>query len=136
MAAAPARRRDADLPVFPAGKAVATRSASGKVMQVIAKQVPWLLGGDADLGGSTKTLIDGAGSFDGRTGAGRNIHFGVREHAMGSICNGMAYHGGMRPYAATFFVFSDYMRPRCGWRLRHCRWSTCGPMTRSAGEDG
>jgi transketolase len=101
---------DADLPAFPPGKAVATRSASGKALNVIAKQVPWLLGGDADLGGSTKTLLDGAGSFD-RTGAGRNIHFGVREHAMGSICNGMAYGGGMRPYAATFFVFSDYMRP-------------------------
>jgi len=102
---------DADLPRFAAGgKGVATRSAAGKALVAIAKQVPWLFGGDADLSGSTKTLIDGAGSFE-RSGAGRNIHFGVREHAMGSICNGMAYYGGMRPYAATFFVFSDYMRP-------------------------
>ncbi|HTM22639.1 MAG TPA: transketolase C-terminal domain-containing protein, partial [Kofleriaceae bacterium] len=102
---------DGDLPAFPAGKPVATRSAGGKTLQAIAKRVPWLLGGDADLGGSTKTVIEGGGDFDGRTGAGRNIHFGVREHAMASICNGMGYYGGMRPYCATFFVFSDYMRP-------------------------
>jgi transketolase len=73
--------------------------------------VPELLGGDADLGGSTKTTIDGGGSFDGATGAGRNLHFGVREHAMGAICNGLGYHGGVRPFCATFFTFSDYMRP-------------------------
>ncbi|MCG8421542.1 MAG: transketolase [Proteobacteria bacterium] len=98
------------LPVWQTGQSVATRSAAGKVLTAIAERVPWLLGGDADLGGSTKTLIPG-GDFDGKSGAGRNIHFGVREHAMGAICNGMSYHGGIRPYAATFFVFSDYMRP-------------------------
>jgi len=90
-------------------KPIATRSASGKIMEALAKSVPWLLGGDADLGGSTKTLVPG-GDYD-RTGAGRNLRFGVREHAMGSICNGMVYHGGIHPFAATFFVFSDYMRP-------------------------
>ena len=102
---------DSDIPVFPAGKAVATRSAGGKVQNAIAAKVPWLLGGDADLGVSTKSVIEGGGSFDGQTGQGRNIHFGVREHAMGAICNGLDYHGGVRAFAATFFCFSDYMRP-------------------------
>lgn len=103
---------DKALPSWSFGsKAIATRVASGKVINGIAKHVPWFMGGDADLSCSTKTAIDGGGSFDGRTGAGRNIHFGVREHAMGSIANGMAYHGGIRPYVSTFFVFSDYMRP-------------------------
>jgi transketolase len=98
---------DAGLPSFTG--AVATRSASGKVMAALAAKVPWLIGGDADLGGSTKTIVSG-GDFD-RTGAGRNLRFGIREHAMGSIGNGMLYHGGVRPYVATFFAFSDYMRP-------------------------
>ncbi len=101
---------DAGLPAWKLGEQVATRSASGKAMQVIAKTVPWFFGGDADLGGSTKTIVPG-GDFDGRTGAGRNLRFGVREHAMGAICNGFAYHGGLRGFASTFFVFSDYMRP-------------------------
>ena len=79
-------------------------------MVALAAKVPWLFGGDADLGGSTKTIVPG-GDWDGRTGAGRNLRFGIREHAMGSICNGLAYHGGVHPFAATFFVFSDYMRP-------------------------
>jgi transketolase len=91
------------------GEQVATRSASGKIMGSLAKAVPWLLGGDADLGGSTKTIVPG-GDYT-RAGGGRNLRFGVREHAMGSIANGMAYHGGLRPFASTFFVFSDYMRP-------------------------
>jgi transketolase len=73
--------------------------------------VPWLLGGDADLSESTKTKIEGAEGFDGQTGEGNNIHFGVREHAMAAIANGMACHGGVRPFVATFFCFSDYMRP-------------------------
>jgi transketolase len=102
---------DAELPTWKTGEQVATRAAASKVQQVIAARVPWLIGGDADLGGSTKTMIAGSGDFDGRTGAGRNIRFGVREHAMGAICNGLHYHGGIRPYASTFFVFSDYMRP-------------------------
>jgi len=75
----------------------------------VADTVPWLFGGDADLGGSTKTIVPGC-NHD-RTGARRNLRFGIREHAMGALCNGMAYHGGIRPFAATFFVFSDYMRP-------------------------
>ncbi len=98
---------DAGLPAF--DKPTATRSASGKVMNAIAPKVPWLLGGDADLGGSTKTIV-GGGDYE-RNGIGRNLRFGIREHAMGSIGNGMLYHGGVRPYVATFFVFSDYMRP-------------------------
>ncbi|MDX2087113.1 MAG: transketolase [Kofleriaceae bacterium] len=99
---------DADLPSF-SGAAIATRSASGKVMAALAAKIPWLFGGDADLGGSTKTIVPG-GDFDA-TGAGRNLRFGVREHAMGAIANGMLYHGGIRPFTATFFMFSDYMRP-------------------------
>ncbi|MFI5396628.1 MAG: transketolase [Candidatus Binatia bacterium] len=102
---------DADLPAFTSTEALATRQAGGKVMNAIAKRVPWLMGGDADLSVSTSTALKDAGSFDGQSGAGRNIHFGVREHAMGAIANGMAYHGGLRPFASTFFVFSDYMRP-------------------------
>jgi transketolase len=102
---------DADLPTWDVGAQVATRAAASKVQQVIAARVPWLLGGDADLGGSTKTLLSGSPDFDGRSGAGRNIRYGVREHAMGAISNGLHYHGGVRPFAATFFVFSDYMRP-------------------------
>jgi transketolase len=93
----------------PGDAAIATRVASGKIMEAAAKAIPWLLGGDADLGGSTKTIVPG-GNY-AKEGGGRNLRFGVREHAMGSICNGMHYHGGMRPFAATFFVFSDYMRP-------------------------
>ena len=88
---------------------IATRSASGKVMASLTAKVPWLFGGDADLGGSTKTIVPG-GNYD-RTGAGRNLRFGIREHAMGGIGNGLLYHGGIRAYVSTFFVFSDYMRP-------------------------
>ncbi len=102
---------DKDLPSFEPGDKVATREAGGKVLNAIAARVPELIGGDADLSSSTKTAIAGGDSFVGETGAGRNIHFGVREHAMGGIVNGMAYHGGLRPFAATFFCFSDYMRP-------------------------
>ena len=101
---------DASLPSFATGgAAIATRSASGKVMAELAKKIPWLFGGDADLGGSTKTIVPG-GDYD-RSGVGRNLRFGIREHAMGSIGNGMLYHGGVRPFVSTFFVFSDYMRP-------------------------
>lgn len=101
---------DAGLPRFEVGQSVATRSAAGKALGALAQSVPELLGGDADLSGSTKTQLAGERSFDAG-GAGRNIHFGVREHAMGAIANGMLYHGGLRPFTATFFVFSDYMRP-------------------------
>jgi transketolase len=102
----------ADIPVFkPEDGSVATRSSSGKVLNAIAKRVPGLIGGSADLAPSTNTII--AGSPDQAKGseAGRNIRFGVREHAMGAIVNGMALHGGVIPYTATFLVFSDYMRP-------------------------
>ena len=101
------------LPRFPDGNgAVATRKASGKVINAIAKRVPELVGGSADLGPSTSTAIDGGGEFlpDAPPG-GRNLHFGVREHGMGAILNGMARHGGVIPYGATFLVFADYMRP-------------------------
>ena len=102
----------ADLPWFkpdPAG--VATRVASGKVMNAVAKRLPELVGGSADLNPSTKTYLAGDGDFGPSDHAGRNLHFGVREHAMGTIVNGMAMHGGVIPYGATFFVFTDYMRP-------------------------
>jgi transketolase len=102
---------DVDLPSWKAGEKEATRSAAGEAENAIAKRVPWLFGGDADLAGSTKTTIKKAGDFEGRNGSGRNVHFGVREHAMAGIANGIAYHGGLRPFAATFFCFSDYMRP-------------------------
>ena len=102
---------DAALPTFKPGESVATRSASGKAINAIAPKVAWLLGGDADLSESTKTKIEKAGDFDGRTGLGNNIHYGVREHAMAAIGNGMSWHGGVRPFVATFFCFSDYMRP-------------------------
>lgn len=102
---------DAALPAFPCDKAMATRAAGGKVLNALAPIIPEILGGDADLSCSTKTAIDRAGSFDGQSGSGRNIHFGVREHAMGAIANGIAYHGSLRPYVSTFFCFSDYMRP-------------------------
>lgn len=102
---------DGELPSFGPQDAQATRQAGGKVLNAIAKRVPELIGGDADLSVSTTTALKDAGSFDGQSGTGRNLHFGVREHAMGGIANGMAYHGGVRPFVATFFVFSDYMRP-------------------------
>ena len=101
------------LPVFnPADGAVATRNASGKVMNAIAKAFEGqLVGGSADLAPSNKTVMDGMGHIKPGDFAGMNMHFGVREHAMGSILNGMALHGGMIPFGATFLVFSDYMRP-------------------------
>lgn len=103
---------DADIPVFEPDDQMATRNASGKVLNAIAKHVPTFMGGDADLAGSTKTLISGEGNFGIDGYAARNVRFGVREHAMGTIANGMALHGGIiKPYTATFLVFSDYMRP-------------------------
>ena len=120
----------ADIPVFPAdAKGMATRVASGKVINAIAGKLPQLTGGSADLDPSTKTALKGMGDFnpvpdgsvtsDDRQGsdgggwshAGRNLHFGVREHAMGAIANGLAAHGGCLPFTATFLVFADYMRP-------------------------
>ncbi len=99
------------LPQFAPGGSVETRTAAGQALNALADKVGTLLGGDADLGGSTKTVLKDKGSFDGQSGNGRNIHFGVREHAMAAVANGMAYHGGVRPFTATFFCFADYMRP-------------------------
>lgn len=101
---------DAAMPQFEGG-AMATRDAGGKVLNAIASKLAPFFGGDADLGCSTKTTLVDQGSFNGQSGLGRNVHFGVREHAMGAIANGIAYHGGLRTFTGTFFVFSDYMRP-------------------------
>jgi transketolase len=102
---------DADIPSFPPGKPVATRNASEKVLNAIAPRLPELVGGAADLAPSTKTLMKDAGDLDAGHYAGRNMHFGIREHGMGTVLNGMALHGGILPYGATFLIFSDYMRP-------------------------
>ena len=99
------------LPVFPPdAKGVASREASGKVIQEIAKVCPWFIGGSADLAPSTKTDIKGETSLEAKTPGGRNMHFGIREHGMGAVCNGMAL-AGLRAFGSTFLVFSDYMRP-------------------------
>jgi transketolase len=90
---------------------VATRKSGSKVIAAVAAKIPTFIGGDADLSVSTLTGLPGLGDFDGQTGAGRNVRFGVREHAMGAIANGMTYHGGVRTFTATFFTFSDYERP-------------------------
>jgi transketolase len=118
---------DAGLPVFPAdAKGIATRLASGQVLQAIARTLPTLIGGSGDLNPSTYTALREMGDFEpsnkvvgdrqgsiggGWSYAGRNVHFGVREHGMGAILNGMAAHGGTIPFGATFLIFSDYMRP-------------------------
>ncbi|WP_421664227.1 transketolase [Lysinibacillus telephonicus] len=102
---------DAEVPVYEAGKSVATRSSSGDVINALAKKVPSFFGGSADLAGSNKTTIKGAGDFFADTPEGRNIWFGVREFAMGAALNGMALHGGLNVFGGTFFVFSDYVRP-------------------------
>jgi transketolase len=98
-------------PGFVPGESIATRAAMGKIFDQIAEKVPGFIGGAADLVESTKTEISFSGGFSKDDRGGRNIHFGIREHAMGTITNGMALHGGLRPYGATFFVFNDYMRP-------------------------
>jgi transketolase len=103
---------DKDLPVYADGKMVATRTAGGDALNAIAKHFPTMIGGDADLAGSTKTLIKGANDTGKHNPAQRNVRFGVREHGMGAIVNGLALHGGIiKPYSATFLTFSDYMRP-------------------------
>ncbi|WP_369325104.1 transketolase [Burkholderia cepacia] len=120
-------RWDRDIPVFPADpKGMVTRVASGKVLNALASRVPSLVGGSADLNPSTFTALTGLGDFEaagmsaldrqgsdggGWSRGGRNLHFGVREHAMGAILNGLAAHGGILPFGATFLIFSDYMRP-------------------------
>jgi transketolase len=103
---------DKDIPIFPADeKGMATRVASGTVINAIAPHLSTLVGGSADLAPSTKTLMEGTGDLQADHYGERNIHFGVREHTMGGILNGMALHGGVIPYGATFLIFSDYMRP-------------------------
>jgi len=103
---------DKDIPVFPADpKGKATRVISGQVLNAIAKNVPALMGGSADLAPSNKTFIDGETSFQPGSYDQRNIHFGVREFGMTAVLNGMALHGGLIPYGGTFLIFSDYMRP-------------------------
>jgi transketolase len=104
---------DRNLPVFPAdAKGIAGREASGKVLNVLAQNIPWLLGGSADLGPSNKTTLtyEGAGSFQAGSRGGKNLHFGIREHAMAATVNGLSL-SKLRPFGATFFIFSDYARP-------------------------
>jgi transketolase len=99
------------LPSFKLGESLSTRAASGQVLNAIAKLVPNLIGGSADLAPSNNTNLKDLGDFGKANPKGRNFHFGIREHGMAAICNGLAYHGGLRPFCATFLVFSDYMRP-------------------------
>jgi len=99
------------LPVFSDDAKIATRGASGTVLNAIAGKLPELVGGSADLAPSTKTLIADVGDVQAASPGNRNLRFGIREHAMGAMLNGMALHGGLRPYGGTFLVFSDYMRP-------------------------
>jgi transketolase len=104
---------DRSLPVFPAdAKGIAGRDASGKVLNVLAQSIPWLLGGSADLGPSNKTTLtyEGAGNFQAASPSGKNLHFGIREHAMAAIVNGLSL-SKLRAFGATFFIFSDYARP-------------------------
>ena len=104
---------DKNLPTFPADpKGIATRESGGKVLNVVAQNIPWLVGGSADLGNSNKTTLkfEGAGNFSPKSYGGRNVHFGVREHAMGSAMNGMSV-SKLLPFGGTFFNFSDYLRP-------------------------
>ncbi|SDN30852.1 transketolase [Alkalicoccus daliensis] len=102
---------DKDIPVYEEGDAPATRASSGEVLNAIAKNVPSLFGGSADLASSTKTMMNDEVDFTRDNYAGRNIWYGVREFAMACAVNGMALHGGVKPFGATFFVFSDYLRP-------------------------
>jgi len=102
---------DEALPAFPPGSSAATRQASGATLNALAPKVPELIGGSADLAPSNDSLLAGEPSVARGSYGGRNLHFGIREHAMAGIANGLALHGGLRPYVATFLVFSDYMRP-------------------------
>ncbi|MDQ0412383.1 transketolase [Mesobacillus stamsii] len=102
---------DKDIPVYEEGKSLASRASSGETLNKIAKNLPYLIGGSADLAGSNKTMIKGSGDFFPGSFEGRNIWFGVREFAMGAAMNGMALHGGLRIFGGTFFVFSDYLKP-------------------------
>lgn len=100
-----------DIPVYEEGKSLASRASSGEALNGIAKNLPYLVGGSADLAGSNKTMIKGTGDFFPGSFEGRNVWFGVREFAMGAAMNGMALHGGLKVFGGTFFVFSDYLKP-------------------------
>lgn len=130
---------DSDLPAFLAeGKGLATRGASGKTINALANRLPELVGGSADLTPSNKSWIDGSPSFQAETRSGRNIHYGVREHAMGAIVNGIAAHGGFLPFSATFLMFADYMRPAIrlsALSKHHCIWVFTHDSI-GVGEDG
>ena len=102
---------EAIMPQFEAGKGLATRASSGKVLNALAPHIPYLVGGSADLTGSNKTALSGTTDIQAEDFSGRYIRYGVREHGMGGIMNGIQLHGGIRPYGGTFLVFSDYMRP-------------------------
>ncbi len=102
---------DGELPTWEAGERLATRAASGKALNALAGRLPELVGGSADLGPSCKTTIAGEEDLQAATPGGRVLHYGIRENAMGMIANGMALHGGVRPFTSTFLVFADYMRP-------------------------
>jgi transketolase len=100
-----------EYPIYPAGEKLATRVTGGKILNAIAKGMPNLVGGSADLASSNNTLLAGLGEFGKDHPEARNIFFGIREHAMAGICNGIALHGGLRPFCSTFLIFSDYMKP-------------------------
>ena len=102
---------DAGMPQFDFGTVMATRASSGKVLEAVAAGIPYLIGGSADLSGSNKTKVSATTPLHKDDFSGRYVHYGIREHGMGAIMNGMALHGGVRPYGGTFLVFSDYMRP-------------------------
>ena len=129
---------DIAFPKFEAGTKIATRSANGKILAVLGKEVPWLVGGDADLSCSTKTAMSTEKWISADDFSGKNIHFGVREHAMGAVANGIFYHGMLKPYTATFFSFADYMRPP----IRLAALAKLGPVfifthdSLAVGEDG
>ncbi len=101
----------AELPVHETGGSMATRKSAGAALEVAMRHMPGLIGGSADLAPSTNTYVKAYGSFSAESRGARNLHFGIREHAMGAALNGMSYHGGVRGFGATFLVFSDYMRP-------------------------
>ncbi len=129
---------DADLPVFTPQEAQATRAASGKTLNAIAAKLPELIGGSGDLAGSTRVVFKSGGDVAAGSFQARNIHFGVREHGMGTILNGMALHGGVRPVGSTFLIFSEYMRPP----IRLAAFSALSPIyvfshdSIGLGEDG